>query len=181
MTQKTPKAPDAPKTTQKLVQTPQEKFERNILEIQRTIANEKFGVESGKGGSTLKDSNALKIRANQLLSEKGIRYNVNAKEVYTEISEPNLFVFGYYEHVWKQDGIEVHRGTTYGGFSTVISGPTNLVHAVHGSVTSADTDILFDMLKANTKTEEELDEARARASNRQAERQPVKPIGGKPF
>lgn len=184
MTQKTaPKPPTKPKespaVTTKIAEPIKEQlageqaFWKDILDVQEQIADTAFGQGKGKGGSTLKDSNLLKKMGNDLLREKGITFDIQPADVNLQVVGDIIIVFGTYIHKWFRHGEEVYKSTAIGGFHTVISPSTNTSYAVHGALTAANTDILFTMLKANTKSEEELVEDYQKQANRQSQREPI--------
>lgn len=180
MTVKKPATPPtpAPKTTQEPVRKEVE-FWKLMLEVQEIIENTAFSQNKGAGGSALKDSHALKNTANRLLRERGIVFVMGATEsVKLEvIGESNIFVHGHYEHTWFLNGVVAHKGLHYGGFNTLISPRTNAAYAVHGSLTSATTDVLFDTLNAATLVnDDDADTRNQQAYNTQPGRQAVAPI-----
>ena len=157
--------------------TKEQRFWEYILEIQRIIADKAYGVNAGKGGSTLKDSNQLRMDAHELFNERGITYNVSAEDVNLTIDSGQTYVTGYYVDTWRLEGEVVFSAKRFAGFDTVISPATNVNYAVQGAMTSATTLILFDMLKANPKSEEQLEEDRQKHMNRQPQRTPAQAGG----
>jgi hypothetical protein len=168
--------PAAPKLSAK--QTPEQKFWEHILEIQKIVGDKAYGVNAGKGGSTLKDSNTLRMDAHKLFNERGITYDVLADDITLTIDSGNTFVTGYYVDNWFLNGELVYSSKRFAGFDTPISASTNVNYAVQGAMTSATTIILFSMLKANTQSEEDLQAKREQHMNRQTPRTPVQAQGG---
>ena len=153
-------------------------FWDHILEIQKVIEDTAYGVGAGKGGSTLKDSNRLRMDAHKMLRERGITYDVYADDVELTIAEGHTFVTGYYIDNWYMNGELVYSSRRFSGFDSPISPSTNVNYAVQGAVTSATTIALFGMLKANTQDEEELQSKREQHMNRQHARPPAASGGG---
>ena len=172
----TVKAPAAPTAPTQVNLTPEAMFWKKIMEVQALVADTAYGVGAGKGGSTLKDSNALKKDAHEMLRQRNITYDVVAKDVKLDFVGERTYVSGYYTDNWYMDGILVYSADRFAGFDVLISPSTNSNYAVQGANTSASTQAMFNMLKANTKSDEELSEDRAKHEKRQSPR-PAANIG----
>lgn len=196
MTTKTktvPAAPTAP-TVKKVNQTLEQEFWALIMEVQQLISDIGFGQNKGKGGSILKDSNALKKKGHDLFNERGITYDIVADDVTLQVIESNnvtpqgdvnpshrVIVSGYYTDKWFYKGQEVYQSKRFGGFDTVLAPSTNSNYAVQGATTSATTVAMFQMLKANTKSDEEFSRERELNEQRQPRNAPTKTYTDVPY
>lgn len=197
MTTKAPTAPKVP-TTQKAVvkieQTLEQEFWTLIMEVQQLISDIGFGQNKGKGGSILKDSNALKKMGHDLFNERGITYDIVADDVTLQVIESNnvtpqgdvtpshrIIVSGYYTDKWIYKGQVVYESSRFGGFDTVLAPSTNSNYAIQGATTSATTVAMFQMLKANTKSDEEFAKDRELSENRQPQNAPAKTYTNVPY
>lgn len=180
MTQKAPtapKAPAAPKTVQKAVQSPTtQEFWKHIKEIRGKVTKEGFGKTAG--GRDFKDTKSLKHFVKPLFDEVDIHYYISPKEVFllpTQHINPksgalnsHYIVYGTYDIQWFLGGEVVFETTAYG--STNIDSASM---ATQGSLTNATTSALYTILQAETQSDEEYQAKLNQLENTQYSREPV--------
>lgn len=179
MTTKQPKPP-APAKAQEKVTKPNGElgFWDAIGKVQEQISIKGYGDTSGKGGSYMKDSNLLKKEGNELLREFGITFVVDAGDDvrFHLMREHDFIIAGHYHHKWFYKGVLAHEGKVYASFNNTLGGRgESTAQVTTGAMTNATTIIMYDMLKANTQSEEDFMAKAEAARNAQEPRNPVEP------
>lgn len=190
MTQKAPAAPTAPKKQAPVqapvqtleVATPSTRFWAYIRTLQFEIFDMDFGAKKGKGGSELKDSHALHHWFREKLHASGYNYDITPIDVQLtpvvgqDGATSGFVVHGNYEVKFFDDGEIVYETKVFGAFDQ-----GNSAQATHGSMTAANTSMMFKILQASVKSAEDMDKDRQNAQNRQAPRAAASTFTNAPY
>lgn len=156
--------------------------------VREKIQSEGFGKDVGfKGGNNatkFKDTEALKRRSQELFNEQRIHYVAKIKSVKTDIivlnsaqgQKTQFLTSGEYEYDFYCDDKLEYTVTSFGAFNNA-----SATQATHGSFTAAESSLLFNILGANLKSEEEFEAGRVKSENLQDSRVAVEPMTDNPY
>lgn len=161
----------------KVVDNSNKSFWERMNEVRAIIQSEAFGKDvgfrGGKNDTKFKDTESLINRTRIELNERGIFYFISGDDVKTDIivlrdakgERTHYLTSGRYKIDWYCDNELAFTNYSYGTFDGSSSN-----QATHGALTTARSSMLFSIFDAPLKSEEEWNNDREQALNKQEQR-----------